>query len=248
VRVSTLFRQVSQALFFPQSCVLCDEWVLNSDFSPLCQTCLLSLEEHHQRICYYCGVQLPGSVLEALGTCTACRAGALPFDFIRSYGPYAGNLRTLIWKFKFEGYRRLADPLAAFLESSLSNRGLRAHPTWIVPVPAHPCRKRTRGFDQTFLLGHALSPRIGVPVFSGLRRVKATRPQPDLTVQERLKNVRKAFRLCEGEQLTDRDVLIADDVWTTGITVAEVCRLLRHETPVGKIIVVTPARVSRRHP
>ena len=244
MRGSTLFRQVSQALFFPQSCVLCDEWILNSDFSPLCQTCLLSLEEHHQRICSYCGIRLPGSVLEALGTCPACRAGAPPFDFARSYGPYAGNLRTLIWKFKFEGHRRLADPLAAFLESRLSNSGLRAHSTWIVPVPAHPSRKRTRAF----LLGHALSHRIGVPVFSGLHRVKTTRPQPGLTVQERLTNVRKAFRLCEEEQLNDRDVLIVDDVWTTGITVAEICRLLRHETPVGKIIVVTLARVSRWHP
>ena len=201
-----LLRQISQALFFPQACVLCDEWVLNPDFSPLCPTCLLSLEEHNQRICYYCGIPLPGSVLEIQGTCSACKAGAVPFDFARSYGPYAGKLRKLIWKFKFEGYRRLADPLAAFLESALSNSGLQAHPTWIVPVPAHPSRKRKRGFDQTALLGRALSRRLRVPEFSGLRRVKATRPQPGLNMQERRENVREAFRLFEDERLADRDV------------------------------------------
>ena len=247
MRIDTLLRKIPQALFFPQACVLCNEWVLNRDFSPLCQTCLLSLEEHNQRICYYCGITLPGSVLETQGTCAACRADTIPFDFARSYGSYAGNLRKLIWKFKFEGHRRLSNPLASFLESSLSKAGLPGHPAWIVPVPVHPSRKRTRGFDQTALLSRALSRRLRVPVFRGLRRVKATRPQPGLTVQERRENVREAFSLCESEQLADRDVLIVDDVWTTGITIAEICRLLR-ETSVDRIIVVTLARVCRRHP
>jgi len=67
-------------------------------------------------------------------------------------------------------------------------------------------------------------------------------------MQERLENLRDAFRLYEGAKLADRDVLIVDDVWTTGITVTEVCRLLRQETSVDKIIVVTLARVSRRYP
>lgn len=246
--LGNLLRQISQALFLPQACLLCDEWVLNPDLSPLCSTCLPSLEAHDQRICTYCGVPLPGCVLDIQGTCSACTAGAIPFDFARSYGPYAGKLRKLIWKFKFEGHRRLANPLAAFLVSTLGNSGIQAHPTWIVPVPAHPSRKRKRGFDQTALLGRALSRRLNVPVFSGLRRVKATRPQPGLNMQERLENLRDAFRLYEGAKLADRDVLIVDDVWTTGITVTEVCRLLRQETSVDKIIVVTLARVSRRYP
>ena len=67
-------------------------------------------------------------------------------------------------------------------------------------------------------------------------------------MQERLENLRDAFRLYEGAKLADRDVPIVDDVWTTGITVTEVCRLLRQETSVDKIIVVTLARVSRRYP
>ena len=242
------FRQVSQALFFPQACVLCDEWVLSPDLSPLCPTCFLSLERHDQGVCYYCGVPLPGRVSALQGICSMCRAGATPFDFARSYGPYAGKLRKSIWKFKFEGHRHLAHPLAALLEESLSASGLETRPAWIVPVPAHPGRIRKRGFDQASHLGHALSRRLGVSVFSGLRRIKATRPQPGLNVQERLENIRDAFRLFDGVQLAARDVLIVDDVWTTGTTVAEVCRLLRHETPVDKILVVTLARVSRRYP
>ena len=98
------------------------------------------------------------------------------------------------------------------------------------------------------LLGRALSSRLGIPVLRSLRRMKATRPQPGLNLQERLGNVRQAFRLSAAERLTQRDVLIVDDVWTTGITATEVCRLLRRETSVERIIVVTLALVSRRHP
>ena len=243
-----LLKQILQALIFPQACVLCEKWVLNRDFSPLCQTCLLSLEEHNQRICYYYGRELPGIILETQGICPTCRARDLSFDFARSYGPYAGNLQKLIWNFKFEGHRRLADPLALLLERSLSKSGLQVHPASIVPVPAHPSRKKRRGFDQTVLLGRALSSRLGIPVFRSLRRVKATRPQPGLNLQERLENVRQALRLSAAERLAQRDVLIVDDVWTTGITATEVCRLLRRETSVERIIVVTLARVSRRHP
>ncbi len=176
-----------------------------------------------------------------------CRAGATPFDFARSYGPYAERLRKSIRKFKLEGHRHLAYPLAALLQESLDANEPETRPTWIVPVAAHPGRIRERGFDQVSCLSHALSRRLGVPVFSGLRRVKATRPQPGLNVQERLENVRETFGLSGGEQLAARDVLIVDDVWTTGTTVAEVCRLLRHATGVNKIMVVTLARVSRRY-
>jgi len=187
-------------------------------------------------------------VLEIQGTCSACKVGAIPFDVARSYGPYAGKLRKLIWKFKFEGHRHLADPLGVLLDRARSNIEQQDHPTWIVPVPAHPSRKKKRGFDQTALLGRALSRRLEIPVFTGLCRVKTTRPQPGLNRHQRQENLRGAFGLYEGARLADRDVLIVDDVWTTGITIAEVCRLLRHETSVDTIVVVTLARVSRRHP
>lgn len=67
-------------------------------------------------------------------------------------------------------------------------------------------------------------------------------------MQERLENARKPSRLYGGAQLAEWDVLIVDGNWTTGITVAKVCKLLRYETPVDKIIAVTLDRVSRQTP
>ncbi|MDA2933766.1 ComF family protein [Acidobacteria bacterium AH-259-D05] len=248
VGLGKLLRQFSQALFFPQACVLCNDWVFNTDFSSLCQNCFLSLEAHNRRICYYCGIQLPGNVLEIHGICSLCRTGENPFDFARSYGVYQGNLRSIIWKFKFEGCRSLARPLAILLETCFKNSGLQLEPAWIVPVPTHARRKRARGFDQTLLLSRALSRRLKIPLFTRLLRVKSTLPQSGLNLRERKENVRDAFALLQGDLLSDEDVLLVDDIMTTGITISQVCQLLRTETAVRTIFVLTVARVSLRYP
>ena len=243
-----LLRQFSQALFFPQACVLCNDWVLNPDLSSLCRNCFLSLKAQDQIICYYCGTPLPGNVSRIHAICSACRAGEKLFDFARSYGAYQENLRRVIWKFKFEGHRDLAAPLATLLETCYRNCGLELEPAWIVPVPIHSRRKRERGFDQTLILSRALSRRLRIPVFTGLRRVKPTLPQSALNLQERRKNVCDAFALLQRDLLRDRDILLVDDVMTTGITIAQVCQLLRKETTTRTIMALTIARVSLRYP
>jgi len=176
VRGTKALRQLLQALFFPQACVLCHNWVLNPDWSPLCRSCFLSLEPLEQPMCYFCGIPLPGNVLAIHGTCSQCRTLGKPFDFARAYGSYRGELRSLIIKFKFGNHQRLSHPLAALLQHCYENSGLDLEPDWIVPVPPHVRRKRERGFDQTLILSRALSRRLKIPVFKGLYRVKPTAP------------------------------------------------------------------------
>jgi len=243
VSFSTILRQLSQALFFPQACVLCQEWVLNPDWSPLCQGCFLRLEPLEQRICYCCGIPLPGNVLAIHGTCSQCRTLGQPFDLARAYGNYQGELRSLILKFKFGHHQRLSHPLAALLETCYARSGLDLEPDWIVPVPPHVRRRRERGFDQTLILSRALSQKLKIPVFPGLSRIKSTAPQSGLDLQERRKNLRNAFRLSQADRLSDQSIVLVDDVMTTGTTISEICRLLRMETHIRTILVLTVARV-----
>ncbi len=239
----TALRQLSQALFFPQACVLCHEWVLNPDWSPLCRRCFLSLEPLEQHICYWCGIPLPGNVLAIYGTCSQCRTLGKPFNFARAYGNYQGKLRSLIHKFKFGHHQRLSHPLAALLQNCYERSGLDLEPDWIVPVPPHVRRRKERGFDQTLILSRALSQRLKIPVFNGLYRVKSTVPQPGLNLQERRKNLRHAFRLSQASRLSDQTIVLVDDVMTTGTTISEICRLIRIETRIRTILVLTVARV-----
>lgn len=97
----------------------------------------------------------------------------------------------------------------------------------VVPVPLHPSRLRGRGYNQAALLAWALSRRIGLPMDEeSLCRVRATLPQMRLPAADRRRNVEDAFR-CTTDRLSGRQVLLVDDVCTTGATLEACADALR---------------------
>ena len=149
----------------------------------------------------------------------------------------------MIHRFKFSGHRRLAHPLAALLEEAYRTRPDPFSPSWLVPVPSHPRRQRKRGFDQAFLLTRTLGRRLNVPLFSGLRRSRPTLPQYGLDLKARRRNVRDAFRLREAHGISDADLVLVDDILTTGATAREICKVLKRDGRAGRILVLAVARV-----
>ena len=177
--------------------------------------------------------------------CSQCRSRSQGFDFARAYGPYEGNLRQVIQKLKFEGFQRLAYPLAGLLKTCYQQSGLDLQLRWIVPVPSHRKRIRERGFDQTRLLGRLFSRQLGIPLFQGLRRVRNTVPLFGLTLRERQRNIAGAFDFRDAHLLANHNLLLIDDVMTTGTTVGEISRLLRQRSEAKMMVVLTLARVPR---
>jgi len=224
--------------------VTCGAWVINPQFSPLCDGCLHQLESHDCPTCYYCGLGLPGSLSEAHSVCALCRSGAPSFDWARSTGPYEGQLRDVIRKFKFDGFQKLAYPLAERMVEAYSLNLEQFQASCIVPVPLHPKRKRERGFDQTLTLCRVLASRLRLPVVPVVRRVRHTLPQFGLDRLERKKNVEKAFQVSDAAEIAGARLLLVDDVMTTGATVDEICKLLRETSQVREIMVLTVARVQ----
>jgi len=244
MRIYNAARCVLAALLFPQSCVMCGAWVINPQFSPLCRACLDKLETHDCPTCFYCGLGLPGSLSDAHSVCALCHSGPRSFDWARSAGPYEGRLRDVIRKYKFDGFQRLAYPLAERMVEAYSSNQDQFEASCIVPVPLHPKRRRERGFDQTLALSRVLASRLGLPVFRIVRRVRHTLPQFGLDRQERKKNVERAFQVSDVDCVAGARLLLIDDVMTTGATVDEICRLLREATEVREIMVLTAARVQ----
>ncbi len=114
---------------------------------------------------------------------------------------------------------------------------------FIVPVPLHPNRLRERGYNQAALLARQLGERGGLPILDeALRRVRETAPQTDLNAQERKENVRGAFR-CGDYDLKGKQVLLIDDVCTTGATL-EACSLALYQGQVRSVWALTLARAS----
>jgi ComF family protein len=146
----------------------------------------------------------------------------------RSVGRYEGSLRGILHAFKYEGRQSLARPLAALLRAA--GEPVLDGADWVIPVPLHPWRHARRGFNQS----DALAQQLGIPVVRALWRMRATAPQTSLRASARRRNVQGAFALSplmgprSARLLEGRVLVLVDDVWTTGATLAACATVLRH--------------------
>jgi len=165
-----------------------------------------------------------------------------PSAFTHSVGIYEGALKSAIWRFKFKKRTALADPLGVLMVKYLNHHLEMNEIDLVVPVPLHERRLRERGFNQSELLSHVISKYYDIPTVSGvLFRTKETHPQFDLPREQRLRNVRGAFELKGASLLKDRDILLVDDIYTTGSTVSE-CTYVLKSGGARKVHVLTLSR------
>jgi ComF family protein len=155
-------------------------------------------------------------------------------------GIYDGALRNVIHAFKYDGRRSLAIRLAALMRERSPEvlDGAQA----VVPVPLHPSRRRTRGFNQA----EDLARHLRCPVVRALRRTKATATQAELPATERTGNVRDAFApTAKAGALRGKIVVLVDDVTTTGATL-ESCAMVLRACGVSEVRTLTAARAVLR--
>jgi ComF family protein len=231
-------------LVFPALCPVCSAALGAGRRDPLCGPCWRAIERVRAPLCQVCGLPFPGfgtpDDIGLVGRCQACTAAPPPFAWARAGGIYAGALRDAIHAFKFGGKPSLARPLAGLVLEQ-ARAWLAPSVAALVPVPLAPARERERGFNQALLVAERVGAEAGVAVRPRwLRRTRATAPQADLTAVERARNVRGAFAATAA--VRGLEVVIVDDVFTTGATVTECARALRAEG-VGRVGVLTVARV-----
>jgi ComF family protein len=202
----------------------------------LCDVCLRKIRRLEEPMCRRCGVELP-SVRDDCG----CRARLPSLTRLRSAVAYEGPVEHAVRRFKYEGWRRLAGPLAQLLAERLVVEGVAAR--WVVAVPLHPARLRQRGFNQAELLSQELRKRLMLDGPPGvLTRTRATPPQVGRDRLRRLENVRGAFAW-SGAGLTGEAVLVIDDVATTGATL-DACAAALRAAGSGPVTGVSVARVT----
>jgi ComF family protein len=160
---------------------------------------------------------------------------------LRSAVAYEGPIEVAIQRFKYDGWRRLAGPLALLLAERLMVEGLAG--SLALAVPLHPARQQQRGFNQSDLLARELRMRLALGQPPGtLVRTRATPPQVGHDRLWRLENVRGAFAWL-GKDLGGRPLLVVDDVATTGATL-EACAAALKAGGSGPVIGVSVARVT----
>jgi ComF family protein len=187
-------------------------------------------------MCRRCGVELP-SVRNECG----CRTRLPSLTRLRSAVAYEGPVEHAVRRFKYEGWRRLAGPLARLLAERLVVEGVAAR--WVVGVPLHPTRMRQRGFNQAELLSRELRRRLVLQEPPGaLIRTRATPPQVGRDRLRRLENVKGAFEW-KGAALNGESILVIDDVATTGATL-DACAAALRAAGWGPVTGVSVARVT----
>jgi ComF family protein len=188
--------------------------------------------------------------------CGVCRRNEYHFDRARSYGLYSGPLRAAVLQLKFHGRERWGGKLGALLIHPWrdARESLKESPPILAPVPLHRSRERERGFNQAELLARGLLRELkrsksgARPRFDSecLRRVKATSPQSGLDRRARLENVRQVF-VANAERVRGHDVVLIDDVMTTGATVSACARALK-QAGAGQVTALTLARATPQFP
>jgi ComF family protein len=214
-------------LFLPRQCAGCQETWLDSHRGFWCEACLDELPWIESPICPQCGRPFPKSPSAPDHSCGDCLQSVFLFDSARSATHYAGVVRKRIHQLKFGGQLHWVPPLAELLVN-LFRREESPCADMILPVPLHMHRLRQRGFNQAGLLAGSLGGHLGIPVrFDILVRKCWTEPQTRLNREQRLQNVKDAFDVMNASGVTDRNVLIIDDVYTTGTTLNECARTLK---------------------
>ena len=234
------------------ACAACSE-ILDSPLNGcVCRNCWAGILPITPPICDCCGDPLSRLIEsripnpESRQHCRRCSESERSIRRARTVGEYEGALRQIIHAFKYDRRRSLAAGLAQLMRA----RGcdVLRHADYVVPVPLHRRRERSRGFNQA----RELACHLGPPVLDILVRRRYTRPQIELAADRRQANVRGAFALRPrwfGRMagLGGLTVVLVDDVSTTGATL-EACAVVLKESGARDVYALTAARVVTRAP
>jgi ComF family protein len=223
----------------------------------VCRECLHAIHRIAGGVCSICGERLFSAYALPLNEdggparCGLCRRAEPPFVRAAAYGSYDGGLRDLIHLLKYSSVRPAANVLGRMLAEAVVELGTDFSDASIivVPVPLHRAKLRQRQFNHAELIARAamklcgktgrfqLSPGV-------LERKRETPSQTGLTSHQRRENVRGAFAVAQPEIVKGHEVLVLDDVYTTGATVSECARVLRR-AGATKVWVATVARTLK---
>ena len=248
------------ATLFPSDCRLCGLPLTNISRLPVCEDCLGAIRPIAGGLCAICGERLvsplafaaEGSSAEAGEVrCGLCRRLEPPYIKATAYGSYESGLRELIHLLKYNQVRTAANVLGRMLAEAIEDLQplFAGEEIVVVPVPLHAGKLRQRGFNQSELITRAALKLTPAPTRfqlnpAVLERQRETKSQIGLSRHQRRENIRGAFVVAKPAELDGREILLVDDVFTTGTTVSECARILRR-AGAAKVFVATVARTLK---
>ncbi len=232
------------SLLLAADCGVCQHPIEPSNSTFVCLDCWSKIKWLKAPYCSKCSRPFP-SAFKSIPTflCQECRRRNVYFE--RTFIPtlYEGVMKKVIHLLKYNKktgiMRSLGKIIRSYfncLDSSFPRLDL------LVPIPLHRKKLRERGFNQAELIAKVVAKHLQVRLTKGnLKRTKATITQTSLDRKERRRNLRGAFTVKNRGEFQGKDVLLVDDVYTTGITIKEAAKALK-EAGVKRVYVFALAR------
>lgn len=235
-------------ILFPPTCVNCRKYInrskntnssesTNNNF--LCAHCYSSINLNTSLFCPVCRLRLA----ENKKICNHSKKIQPYFYLLAAAGNYDDQvLRNLIHGLKYQYLKNSVPLLSKILLKYIRNLKLELRNFAIVPIPLHPAKKRNRGFNQSKLIAEFVATQLNLPLIEMLKRTKNNKPQVGLKGnEERIENVKNCFAIQNPKLIEKKNILLIDDVFTSGATMNEAVKILK-QNGTRRIIALVLAR------
>ncbi len=230
-------------LIYPEKniCQICDTYDENINNKYICNTCLSKLERIEEPVCRICNKSLRHN--PDLTICNECAKDSRSFEKSKSLFSYKGTVKRIIHDYKYCNktyYYKLFSYL--LIEYMKENRYINFD--YITAVPLHKIKQRNRGFNQSGLLAKQIGKYFNIPYIDTLKRNNNTEKQSNLSKYARQKNLQNVFDIANNKipnLVNNADILMIDDIFTTGTTVDECSKILKLHG-ANRVFVLTLAR------
>jgi competence protein ComFC len=205
---------------FPLRCLVCEK----SERQFICTGCFPKLQRVDHQRCIVC--QKPN--IEGM-THAHCQSAYKPHGLLSWLDYRDKHIAQIIINGKYNFLPDVYTLLGFWLADDLTHQGLDAYfeNFYLVPIPLAAQRLRWRGFNQSQLLCEALAEKLRLPILQCLIRHTSTETQKDLDKDQRRTNVAGCFKLNDAYDIKNKNLIIVDDVITTGATLLEACKVLK---------------------
>ncbi len=223
-KLSKIIEKLDNIFMKNHKCLSCGREIPDGSKFQLCESCLSGFELISGPVCAKCG----DAVLDGNKFCGNCQSFNYHFDTSNSLCYYNDISSKIVLELKYNHRKYYAKEIAKMMQT---NSDIFKNIDLITCVPSSKRTLRSRGYNQAKIIAEQLAKAFNLPVIETLTKLDTKLHQTGSSQRERLKNLKGTFKICDGVDINNKNILLVDDVFTTGSTLDECAKTLKKAKP-----------------